>query len=117
MTGPRQDKQDAARLLRALENGDLDAFDAAAIAERLDPVLVHAIVAYLRATHPASDPAATPVLERVVKLTSASPGLIRKHKDGGEDPVSRWFESEYTYREFRGRGTEMIDILVDKIEG
>lgn len=117
MTSARQEKQDASRLLQGLENGDLDATGAAAIAERLDPVLVHAIVSYLRAIHPASDPAATAVLERVVRLTSASPTLIRKHKEGAEDPVSRWFESEYTYREFRGRGAEMIDTLVDKIEG
>jgi len=115
MTAVRE-RDDALRLLEGLENGSLDATSAAILAERLDHVLVHAIVSYLRAIHPATDPAAVPVLERVVRLTSASPALVRKHKEGQEDPITEWFESEYTYRDFRGRGAELIDTLVDKIE-
>jgi hypothetical protein len=110
------ERQDAGRLLDGIENGSLTPTDAAMLAERIDPVLVYAIVSLLRAIHPASDPAAQAVLERVVKLTTASPAVIRKHRDGEEDPISRWFESEYNYRDFRGRGTEMIELLVDKIE-
>lgn len=110
------ERQDATRLLDGIENGSLSPTESATLAERIDPVLVYAIVSLLRAIHPASDPAAQPVLERVVKLTSASPGVIRKHQEGEEDPISRWFESEYNYRDFRGRGSELIDLLIDKIE-
>jgi len=109
-------KRDALRLLLGLENGGMTPIDAAVLAEELDPVLVYVIVSYLRAIHPASDPAASGVLDRVVKLTSASPAVIRKHTEGERDPVSRWFESEYTYQEFRGRGIELVDLVVDKLE-
>lgn len=51
-----------------------------------------------------------------MRLTTASPTLVRKHREGEQDPVSRWFESEYSYRDFRGREAEMIDLLVDKLE-
>lgn len=112
-----QERRDAIELLHALENGVPAPSSAVAAAERIDPVLVYAIVSYLRAVYRASDPAASPILERVVKLTSASAAVLRKHRDGESDPVSRWFESEYEYRDFRGRGEDLIDLLIEKIEG
>jgi hypothetical protein len=51
-----------------------------------------------------------------VKLTSGSPAVIRKYREGGQDPVSAWFESEHPYADFRGRGREMIELVVDKLE-
>ena len=86
--GANHDSRDAVLPLEGLENGDLAAMS----------------------------PAADPVLDQVVKLTSASPTLIRKHRAGQEDPVSRWFESNYSYRDFCGRRAEVIGLLVDKIE-
>ena len=56
------------------------------------------------------------VLERVVALTQGSAILVRHHKSGGEDPIARWFEDEYTYGEFRTRGPEMIAVVADKID-
>jgi hypothetical protein len=110
------ERQEALRLLDGLENGGMSTADAAVIAEDIDHVLVYAIVSYLRAVYPASDPAANSVLERVVQLTSGSPKVVRKHKEGEEDPVSRWLESEHDYTSFRGRGPELIDLIVDKLE-
>ena len=110
------ERQEAARLLSGLENGTLSSTDAPIVAEDLDPVLVYVIVSFLRAIHPASDPAATPVLERVVRLTSGHPTVVRKYSDGEQDPVSKWFESEYEYRDFRGRESELIELIVDKLE-
>jgi len=110
------EKQEALRLLHGIENGGLSPADAAVIAENIDHVLVYVIVSYLRAIHPASDPVANAVLERVVNLTSGSPTVVRKHKEGEEDPVSRWFEDEYDYADFRGRDAELIALIVDKLE-
>jgi len=110
------EKREALRLLDGLENGGMPANEAAILAEDLDPVLVFVIVNYLREIHPASDPAAGPVLERVVGMTSVSPAVILRHKEGEEDPVSRWFESEYSYADFRGRGNELVELIVDKID-
>jgi hypothetical protein len=106
----------AARLLSGLENGNLSAAEAPIVAEDLDPVLIYVIVNFLRAVHPASDPAATPVLERVVRLTSGHPTIVNKYREGEQDPISNWFESEYEYREFLGRESALIDLVVDKIE-
>ena len=110
------EKREAIRLLDGLENGGMAADDASSIAQDLDPVLVHVIVKFLRETYPASDPVATSVLERVVKMNSAWAGLIAKCREGEQDPISQWFESEYSYRDFRGRGVEMIELIVDKID-
>lgn len=110
------DRNHALRLLRGLDEGGLDVSEARALAEELDPVLVYVVVRFLREVYPASDPAASPVLERVVQLTSAYPALVAKSKEGEEDPVSRWFSSEYSFRDFRGRGDELIDLIVDKLE-
>jgi hypothetical protein len=110
------EKQGALRLLSGLENGGLSMADAAVVAEGLDPVLVYVIVSFLRSAYPASDPAANSVLERVVQLTSGSQVVIRKHSKGELDPISQWFEDEYAYNDFRGRGPDMIDLIVDKLE-
>jgi len=110
------ERRGALRLLDGLENGGLPPADAAVLASDLDPVLFYVIVSYLRAIHPASDPAASAVLERVVRLTSGNAALVRKHRQGAEDPVSRWFESEHGYRGFRGRGPELIELIVEKLE-
>lgn len=114
--GAAEEKRDALRLLAGLENGDLAPSDAAFIAENIDPVYVYAIVSYLRAVYPASNPAATSVLDRVVQLTSSGPKLVSKHAEGERDPVSRWLESDYTYADFRGRGPELVELIHDKLE-
>ena len=106
----------ARRLLRALEDGDAPVSEAQTLAQDLDPVLVYVIVRYLRESYPASDPAASAVLERVVALTSAWPGLVRVSKEGEDDPISKWFASEYNFPDFRGRGAELIDLIVDKLD-
>jgi len=114
--GTTTDKRQAERLLSGLENGRMSAGDALVAAESLDPVLVYLIVRYLRQAYPASDPAATSVLDRVVALTAADPAFVAKCREGEQDPVSQWFESEYAYGDFKGRGHEMIDVIVDKLE-
>lgn len=111
-----EEKREALRLLAGLEGGSLATEDAYAIAMDLDPVLVHCIVRFLRETYPASDPAATSVLERVVKLTSFHPNFIEKFKEGERDPITEWFCGDYSFREFRGRGADLIDLIVDKLE-
>jgi len=110
------ERTSAVRLLTGLENGNLSAADATIMAEDLDPVLVYVIVNFLRAIHPASDPAATPVLERVVRLTSGHPAVVSKYQEGEQDPISRWFEGDHEYREFLGRESDLIELIVDKIE-
>ena len=111
------DKGEALRLLRGLEAGGLSVAEARVIAETLDPVLIHFVVRYLRESYPASHPAATAVLARVVKLTSAYPAIVAKIKEGEQDSVSVWFEAEHSFAQFRGRGRELIEIIVDKLEG
>ena len=113
---PSEERGDALRWIEGLENGTSTAHDSAVLAERLDPVLVYVLTNYLRAIHPAGDPAAAAVLERVVKMTTAVPSFVRRHREGGEDPISQWFESEYAYTDFRGRREELVDVLIDKIE-
>lgn len=113
---PSTDKRTASRLLAGLENGGMAATDAAWIAQNLDPVLLHLIVTFLRECYPASDPAANSVLDRLVQLTAAYPTLVEKCKEGEQDSVSAWIESEHELREFKGRGAELIAIVVDKLE-
>jgi hypothetical protein len=110
-------KAEALRLLRGLEDGGMTAVAARAVAEKLDPVLLYVVVRYLRDVYPASNPAASAVLERVVALTRAWPGLVARAKQGEAEPVAKWFARDHTFREFRGRPAEMIDIVVDKLEG
>jgi hypothetical protein len=109
-------KNKAVKLLRGLEDGGMTASEGAFLAQDLDPVLVYVIVRYLREVYPASNPAASAVLDRVVALTSSWPGIVAKSKEGEQDPVSVWFTTEYSFGDFRGRGSELLDLIVDKLE-
>jgi hypothetical protein len=108
------EQRDASRLLTGIENGTLSAADAIVIVERIDPVLVYLVVSYLREIY-ASDRAGTAVLQRVVEL-SQKPAFVRKFRAGEEDPISKWFLSEHSFGDFRHRGAELIEIVVDKLE-
>ncbi|ANM28508.1 hypothetical protein ABI59_01010 [Acidobacteria bacterium Mor1] len=111
------DLRAALRLLNGLESGAISTYDAGPIAADLDPVLCWAIIHFLRETYPASDPAASGVLGRVVELTGKNPDLVKKVGQGQADPISEWFRSEYAFRDFRGRGEELLELLVEKLEG
>jgi hypothetical protein len=110
------DKKDAVRLLRGLEDGKMTTSEAGMLADELDPVLVYCILRYLREVYPASNPAASGVLDRVVALTENNPQLVTKSKEGERDSVSEWFSSEHSFTDFRGRGDEMVELMVDKLE-
>src|SRR5436309_12679315 len=100
-------KHDAVRLLHGLEDGRMTASKGAFLAQDLDPVLVYVILRYLREVYPASNPAASAVLDRVVALTSNWPRIDARFKEGEQDPVSVWFSTEYSFSDFRGRGSEL----------
>ena len=110
-------ERDAAnRLLAGLENGTIRTHEAAGLAESLDPVLVCFIVRYLRECYPASDPVSPAVLERVVALMSAHREVVARSKEGEQDPITQWLNENYSFHEYRGRGTELIALIVDKLE-
>jgi len=106
----------AKRVLDALERGTTPVADAAVFANDIDPVLVHAIITYIREVYPVSDPAGPGVMRRLVELTRTNPRLQAKHDEGARDPIIEWFRSAHDWREFRGKGVELIDLLVDKLE-
>jgi hypothetical protein len=110
------DKALAEKLLHGLEDGRMSGSEATLLAQDLDPVLVHVILRYLREVYPASNPAAGAVLDRVVSLTSSSPRIVALAKEGEQDPVSQWFASEYAFGDFRGRSSELLDLVIDKLE-
>ena len=114
--GTSIDKSEALRLLRGLEDGGMAVDDARILGENLDPVLIHVILRYLRESYPASHPAATAVLDRVVQLTRASPRIVAGSKEGESDPITAWFAKEQTFAAYRGRGAEMIERIVEKLD-
>jgi len=111
------EKSAALRLLDGLENGTLGVEDAALLAAEIDPVYFYVGVRFLRACHPASDPVATAVLGRVVALTSKGASLVERFKQGEQDAISRWFEQNHDYRDYRGRSRDLVDTLAEKVEG
>lgn len=106
----------AYRLLQGLEAGGVPVSELQTIARDLDPVLVHVAVRFVRDNYPASNPAASAVLERLMALTRSYPGFVARAKQGEQDPVSVWFAADHSFREFRGRGREMINAVADKLE-
>lgn len=107
---------EAQRMLTGLEAGSLGAVELSQLVGRIDPVLVWAVIGYLRASYPASDPAASAVLERVVRLTRADPEVVAAVRAGEGDPIARWFLDVHGFGAWRGRGTAMIEEIAEKLE-
>lgn len=87
--------------------------DSFALVEDADPALVYLIFTWLRkryADHPNSDS----VIGRLVAVSNRGsvPSMM---KEGQADPVSRWFEESYSYRDLGKQ--EFIELIIEKLEG
>lgn len=114
--GQSTDLHVALQLLNGLENGGRPLTELAAIAEDLDPLLLYGIVSFVRTSYPATDPAASAVLERVVELSTSYAGFVVQCQEGEDDPVGVWMREEIDLHSFRGRGDGLVKLLVDKLE-
>lgn len=112
-----QEIRESIRVLTGLEDGKLDVKDCFTIAEELDDVILSLMVRYLRKKYPSTNPAGMGVLSRLVEFTSNYPSIIKKIKQGDQDPIREWFEDTYNYHEFYHSPEEFIRLIVDKIEG
>lgn len=111
------EKREGLRLLNGLENGTLTTADAFNIADKRDPVIIYFVMRYLREKYPASSPAALGVNQRLVELTGTYDSLVSKAKKGEKDPIREWFDDTYELKQFFDKPGELIDHLVEKIEG
>ena len=107
-------KREALSLLEGIENGSLGTVNAGFQLDDADPALVYLIFTWLRQRYGADHPAAEGVIGRLVELTSRSSSLKAKMSTGKTDPIVAWFQETYSYRDLRG--SEFIDMIVDKLE-
>jgi hypothetical protein len=105
------------RWLDGIESGNVPANDLFFIAEKLDPVLTSLIIRYLRKKYPCAKPEAAGVLSRILELTGTYPQLVKKTRDAEQDPVSQWFLETYSFSEFYNKPGELVQLIVDKLEG
>ena len=110
-----REKQDARRLITAIDDGTHGASDIFFMVREADPTLVYFVFAWLRANYPPSHPAAQAVLGRLAELCSRYPDAAKRAQGGGDDPIVEWFEDAYSYRDFAR--SEFIDLVVEKLEG
>jgi hypothetical protein len=111
------EKREGLRLLSGLENGNLTSADAFNVADQRDPVIVYFILRYLREKYPATQPAGAGVARRLVELTTTYDGVVAKAKQGEKDSIREWFDDTYSLREFFDKPEELMDLIVEKIEG
>lgn len=104
--------QEALRILEGIEEGTMSASDSQAIVEEADPALVYLIFTWLRKRykeHTNSDA----VIGRLVEVSNRG-NIAKQMNEGKADPVSRWFEENYSYKDLEKK--EFIDLVVDKLE-
>lgn len=110
------EKQESLRLLNGLESGSLSIADAYSIADKRDPLIVYYVLRYLREKYPASAPASSGVVGRIVELTKTYDKLVKKAKDGEHDSLREWFDDTYDLRSFFNNPEKLVDTLIEKIE-
>ena len=109
--------REGTRLLIGIEEGTLPSSDCYNIIAQLDEVLVSLVVRYLRKKYPPTRPEAAGVVGRLVDLTGTYPIVVKKVKDGEDDPISEWFDDTYAFRDFYSTPEEFIELIVNKLEG
>jgi hypothetical protein len=103
--------------LDAIENGTSNAATIYKTASELDPVSVYFIFRYIREIYTPTNPSATGVMERMVELTRTYDDLVRMTKKAEKDPIREWFDDTYRIKDFHGKPHELIELIVEKIEG
>ncbi len=116
MSSIDQEVRESLRLLNGLEKGTLTAADAFNVADSRDPVIVYFVLRYLREKYPASSPASQGVTSRLVELTGTYDSVIKASKKGEKDSIREWFDDTFEIREFFDKPTELMELLVEKIE-
>jgi hypothetical protein len=111
-----QERQESLRLLNGLESGSLSIADAYNIADKRDPLIVYFVLRYLREKYPASIPASSGVVGRIVELTKTYDKLVKKAKDGENDSLREWFDDTYDLKSFFNQPDKLVDTLIEKIE-
>jgi hypothetical protein len=111
------EKREGLRLLSGLESGSMTIADAYTIADKRDPVVVYFVLRFLREKYPPSSAAGSGVTGRLVELTSTYDDLVKRSRQGERDSLREWFDDTYNLREFFDRPAELVDLIVDKIEG
>jgi hypothetical protein len=108
-----QEQRAALRILEGIEEGTMSAADSFTLVEGADSALVYLIFTWLRkryADHPNSDS----VLGRLLAISNRG-AVPKMMKEGQADPVARWFEESYSYRDLGSK--EFIELIVEKLDG
>lgn len=108
------EKQEARRMLAAIEDGGTSTFAASQLFDGADPALVHFLFAWIRAHYPSSKSVSSGVLGRLGALCTEHPKIARLAKTGSSDSLVTWFEDAHSYRELSADA--FIDLIVDKLE-
>lgn len=106
-------QREALRLLEGIEQGTMTAWDSFRLIEAADPALVYLVIRWLRATY-AGHPASEGVIGRIVAICQEHPSTTRILQQGERDPIARWFEESYPYRDLDREA--FIAVVVDKLE-
>ena len=109
--------QEGVRLLCGIEQGTLPSSECFNIVDKIDYVTTSLIVRYLRKKYPATKPASSGVMGRLVDLTGTYPQVVQLVKKGEQDPISEWFNDTYSFREFYEDPETFVKLIVEKIEG
>jgi len=104
--------QAALRILSGIEDGTMSAADSQTLVEEADPALVYLLFTWLRKRykdHENSDA----VIGRLVEVSNRG-SISKQMNEGKADPVSRWFEEGYSYKDYPAQ--EFVEMIVDKLE-
>ena len=108
-----QEQRAALRILEGIEEGTMSAADSFALVEDADPALVYLIFTWIRKRY-ADHANADAVIGRLLAISNRG-SVPAQMKEGQADPVARWFEESYSYKDLGSK--EFIELIVDKLEG
>ena len=109
-------KREVLRFLLAIEEGGLPLDDCYQMLEKMDPLLAHFLLRYLREKFPAKG-SATGAADRLLQLLQHHPDAAKLAAPPRDEPMIEWFDDTHSMGEFFGEPRQFVDTIVDKLEG
>ena len=106
----------AERFLDGLLHGRLSTVELYQEALELDPVYVHFVFRLARELAGGSSVDGRGALQRLLELNDTYPEVIKKAKEGENDPITEWFMDSYQFREYLREPIELFKMLEEKLE-
>ncbi len=108
-------KDSATHFIEKLDAGQLAVTDAYNSVKAMDPLLAYFVLRFLKEKY--GRDAGSGGAKTLMELLSTYPDVAKLTRVSEDEPMKEWFDDSYSMRQYFGKPSEFIELIVDKLEG